>query len=60
MLRKLVLRCSEGQFSLSNQMLTTSEPEGEFIVPTNVGNTSSINDGPVYDKNEIKWGELSS
>ena len=60
MLRKLVLRCSEGQFSLSNQMLTTSEPEGELIVPTKLGDTSSINDGPVYDKNEIRWNDLSS
>ena len=60
MLRKLVLRCSEGQFSLSNQMLSTAEPEGELIVPTNLGATSSINDGPVYDKNEIKWNELAS
>lgn len=58
MLRKLVLRCSEGQFSLSNQMLTTSHPEGTVIVPTRLGDTSSINDGPVYDKNEIKWNEL--
>lgn len=60
MLRKLVLRCSQGQFSLSNQMLITSEPEGELIVPTQAGNTSSINDGPVYDKNDIKWNELNS
>ena len=60
MLRKLVLRCSEGQFSLSNQMLSTAESEGELIVPTNLGATSSINDGPVYDKNEIKWNELAS
>lgn len=58
MLRKLVLRCSEGQFSLSNQMLSTSRPEGDVIVPTRMGDTSSINDGPVYDKNEIKWSEL--
>ena len=60
MLKKLVLRCSQGQFSLSNQMLTTSEPEGELIVPTRLGDTSSINDGPVYDKNEIRWNEMSS
>ena len=60
MLRKLVLRCSEGQFSLSNQMLTTARPEGEVIVPTRLGDTSSINDGPVYDKNEIRWSELNS
>lgn len=60
MLKKLVLRCSEGQFSLSNQMLSTSEPEGALVVPTRLGDTSSINDGPVYDKNEIKWNELSN
>lgn len=60
MLKKLVLRCKEGQFSLSNQMLTTHQPEGEVIVPTRLGDTSSINDGPVYDKNEIRWNELSS
>ena len=60
MLKKLVLRCSQGQFSLSNQMLTTSEPEGELIVPTRLGDTSSINDGPVYDKNEIRWNEMNS
>ncbi|MBR7087825.1 MAG: hypothetical protein IKI38_00580 [Mogibacterium sp.] len=60
MLKKLVLRCSNGQFSLSNQMLSTAEPEGELIVPTNLGATSSINDGPVYDKNDIKWNELDN
>ena len=60
MLKKLVLRCCEGQFSLSNQMLGTSEPEGALVVPTKLGDTSSINDGPVYDKNEIKWNELNS
>lgn len=58
MLRTLALRCSDGQFSLSNLMLTTSEPEGALIVPTNAGDTSSINDGPVYDKNEIRWNLL--
>ena len=60
MLKRLVARCSDGQFSLSNQMLTASEPEGELIVPTNLGETSSINDGPVYDKNEIKWNEFEN
>lgn len=60
MLKKLVLRCSEGQFSLSNQMLTTTAPEGDLIVPTRMGATSSIYDGPVYDKNEIKWEELNN
>ena len=58
MLRALALRCTDGQFSLSNQMLSTAEPEGALIVPTNAGATSSINDGPVYDKNEIKWNLL--
>ena len=58
MLRTLALRCNDGQFSLSNLMLTTSEPEGALIVPTNAGDTSSINDGPVYDKNEIRWNLL--
>ena len=60
MLKKLVLRCREGQFSLSNQMLTTLQPEGNVIVPTRLGDTSSINDGPVYDKNEIRWNELNN
>ncbi len=60
MLRKLASRCKEGQFSLSNQMLRTSQPSGEVIVPTRLGATSSINDGPVYDKNEIKWNELET
>lgn len=60
MLKKLVLRCKEGQFSLSNQMLGTAEPEGALVVPTRLGDTSSINDGPVYDKNEIRWEELRS
>ena len=60
MLRRLVLRCREGQFSLSNQMLYAQEPEGALIVPTRLGNTISVTDGPVYDKNEIKWGELNN
>ena len=60
MLEKLVLRCGEGQFSLSNQMLTTEAPEGALTVPTRLGDTITINDGPVYDKNEIKWNELES
>ena len=58
MMKKLALRCCQGQFSLSNLMLDTSEPEGALIVPTDAGNTSSINDGPVYDKNTIKWNLL--
>ena len=58
MLKTLALRCSDGQFSLSNLMLSTSEPEGALIVPTDSGATSSINDGPVYDKNKIKWNLL--
>ena len=58
MMKALALRCCEGQFSLSNLMLSTSEPEGAVIVPTNAGNTSSINDGPVYDKNTIRWNLL--
>jgi len=58
MMKKLALRCCQGQFSLSNLMLDTSEPEGVVIVPTDAGNTSSINDGPVYDKNTIKWNLL--
>ena len=58
MMKKLSLRCCQGQFSLSNLMLDTSEPEGAVIVPTDAGNTSSINDGPVYDKNTIKWNLL--
>ena len=58
MLKTLALRCSEGQFSLSNLMLSTSAKEGEVIVPTNIGETSTNSYGPVYDKNEIKWNEL--
>lgn len=58
MLKALSLRCTDGQFSLSNLMLSTSEPEGEVTVPTNAGDTSSINDGPVYDKNKIRWNLL--
>ena len=58
MLKTLALRCNDGQFSLSNLMLSTSEPEGALIVPTDSGATSSINDGPVYDKNKIKWNLL--
>ncbi len=60
MLRTLAAKCKNGQFSLSNLMLSTSEPEGAVIVPTSTGATSSINDGPVYDKNEIKWDVLDA
>ena len=58
MLKSLSLRCTDGQFSLSSLMLSTSEPEGAVIIPTNTGDTSSIIYGPVYDKNEIKWNKL--
>lgn len=60
MLRTLAAKCRNGQFSLSNLMLSTSEPEGAVIVPTNTGATSSINNGPVYDKNDIKWDILEN
>ncbi len=58
MLKELSQKCRDGQFSLSNLMLSTSEPEGAAIVPTNTGDTSSIMYGPVYDKNEIRWSRL--
>ena len=58
MLKALSLHCTDGQFSLSNLMLSTSEPEGEVTVPTKAGDTSSINDGPVYDKIWIRWNLL--
>ena len=58
MLKALALRCLDGQFSLSNMMLSTADPEGMVTVPTIDGNTSSNSYGPVYDKNEIKWNQL--
>lgn len=60
MLRSLSGRTRDGQFSLSDVMLTVPEDGGDFELITDGGKVRCSEEGPVFDKNYVHWDSLGA
>jgi len=58
MLRSLADKADEGQFSLSSTVLAESADYDDCFIETTKGMMNASDDGPVFDKNIIKWDAL--
>ena len=58
MLRSLADRAQYGQFSLSSTVLAESADYDDCFIETTKGRLNCSDDGPVFDKNIIKWDAL--
>lgn len=58
MLKSLSDKADEGQFSLSSTVLAESADYDDCFIETTEGRLNCSEDGPVFDKNIIKWDAL--
>ena len=58
MLRSLANKADAGQFSLSSTVLAESDDYDDCYIETTEGRLNCSDDGPVFDKNIIRWDLL--